>query len=122
MDKKIAGLLGAVAALSTVGAAQASTPTANSMQANSYTDLLKPVPNAMSALVADDAARTSRSQGGVKTAQISVEIGHHHHHHHHHRRIIIRHHHHHHHHKIIIRHHHHHHYHSQYMAIPRKDA
>jgi len=119
MDKKIAGLLGAAAALSTMGAAQASAP--NAMQANTYADLLTPVPNAMSALVADDTARASRSQGGVKTAQISVEVGHHHHHHHHHRRIIIHHHHHHHHHKIIIRHHHHHH-HSQYMAVPRKDA
>ena len=120
MDKKIAGLLGAVAALSTVGAAQASTPSANPMQANSYTDLLKPVPDAMSALAADNAARASGTQGGVKTAQISVEVGHHHHHHHH-RRIIIHHHHHHHHHKSIIRHHHHHH-HSEYFAVPRKDA
>lgn len=119
MDKKIAGLLGAVAALSTVGAVQASAPNANPMQANSYADLLKPVPNATAALAADDA---SRAKGRVKTAQLSVEIGHHHHHHHHHhRRIIIRHHHHHHHHRIIIRHHHHHH-HSQYMAVPRKDA
>jgi hypothetical protein len=116
MDKKIAGLLGAVAALSTMGAAQASAPNADPMQANSYTDLLKPVPNAMAALAADDAARNSRSEGGVKTAQVSVEIGHHHHHHHHHR---VRHHHHHH--RVIIKHHHHHH-HSQYMAIPRKDA
>lgn len=118
MDKKIAGLLGAVAALSTVGAAQASTP--NPMQANSYTDLLKPVPNAAAALAVDDAARASRDKGDMKTAQISVEVGHHHHHHHHHRKVIIRHHHHHHHHKIIIKHHHHHH--SQYMAVPRKDA
>lgn len=116
MDKKIAGLLGAVAALSTMGAAQAAAPaSADAMQVNSYADLLTPVPNAMQALVADDAARDAKSVGGVKTAQISVQVGHH--HHHHHRRVIV-----------IKRHHHHshfrrsHHHHSQFMAIPRRDA
>jgi hypothetical protein len=119
MDKKIAGLLGAVAALSTMGAAQASPAPTDPMQANTYADLLNPVPNAVAALAADDEARASRQTDGVKTAQISVEVGHH--HHHHHRRVIImRHRHHHHHRRIIIRRHHHHH--SQYMAIPRKDA
>ena len=116
MDKKIAGLLGAVAALSTMGAAQAAAPaSADAMQVNSYADLLTPVPNAMQALVADDAARDAKTVGGVQMAQISVQVGHH--HHHHHRRVIV-----------IKRHHHHshfrrsHHHHSQFMAIPRRDA
>jgi len=114
MDKKIAGLLGAVAALSTMGAAQAAAPAqADAMQANSYADLLTPVPNAMQALVADDAARDSKAADGIKTAQISVQVGHH---HHHHRRVIV-----------IKKHHHHshwrrNHHHSQFMASPRRDV
>jgi len=118
MDKKIAGLLGAVAALGTMGAAQATPAQNDPMQVNSYADLLNPVPNAAAALAADDEARASREADGVKMAQIRVEVGHHHHHHHR-RTIIIRRHRHHHHH---WRRHHHHHHHSQYMAIPRKDA
>ena len=118
MDKKIAGLLGAVAALGTMGAAQAAAPAqADTMQVNSYADLLTPVPNAMQALVADDAARASQSANDVKTAQITVQVGHHHHHHHHRRAIIIKKHHHHH--SHFRRHHDHH---SQFMAIPRREV
>jgi hypothetical protein len=125
MDKKIASLLGAVAALTSMDAAQAATTPppnpAETMRAASYADLLTPIPNAVALLDADDAARSQRpaaeDAGGVQVAQY-----HHHHHHHHHRRTIIirRHHHHHHHH--YRRHHHHHHHHSQYMAVPRRDA
>jgi hypothetical protein len=125
MDKKIAGLLGAVTALTSVNAAPAATPAApnptETMRAASYADLLTPIPNAVALLDADDAARSQRPStegaGGVQVAQY-----HHHHHHHHHRRVIIirRHHHHHHHH--YRRHHHHHHHHSQFMAVPRRDA
>jgi hypothetical protein len=127
MDKKIAGLLGAVAALTSVDAAQATTtPPVNpteTMRAASYADLLTPIPNAVALLDADDAARSQRpaAEGadGVQVAQY-----HHHHHHHHHRRTIIirRHHHHHHHHYRRYHHHHHHHHHSQYMAVPRREA
>jgi hypothetical protein len=122
MDKKIAGLLGAVAALTSMDAAQAATTPApnpaEALRAASYADLLTPIPNAVALLDADDAARSQRPAAeGVQVAQY-----HHHHHHHHHRRTIIirRHHHHHHHH--FRRHHHHHHHHSQYMAVPRRDA
>lgn len=124
MDKKIAGLLGAVAALSSLPAAQAATNVTppDAMSVSSYADLLAPVPNAMAALKADDAARAAQpvsdnqALDGVQVAQY------HHHHHHHHRRVIVirRHHHHHHHWRPMRRHHHHHH--SQYMAIPRDDA
>jgi hypothetical protein len=99
MDKKIAGLLGAVAAVSTMSGAQAATQPANtidSLQASSYADLLAPVPNAVAALNADNAALAQVPPvEGVKLAQY-------HHHHHHHRRVIVikrhRHHRHHHHH------------------------
>jgi hypothetical protein len=113
MDKKLAGLLGAAAALTTMTSAQAATPAQQpETAATSYRDLLDPVPNALAALKADDVRRSEAPspQKGVEVAQVSVQLGHHHHHHHHHHRgIIVRvgpgHHHYHHH------HHHHHHHH-----------
>jgi len=113
MDKKIAGLLGAVAAVSTLGTAQAA-PTANPMEAlraNSFAELLEPIPNAAALLQAVDV------QGQSETADGNIQLAqyHHHHHHHHHHayrrfvpRIVVmpRHRHHH--------HHHHHHYHHHY--------
>ena len=82
MDKKIAGLLGAVAALATVSAAHASTqPQSNqSSPAVSYRDLLEPVSNAVALLKADDAARAQQPA----TVQLAQYHHHHHHHHHHH--------------------------------------
>jgi hypothetical protein len=114
MDKKIAGLLGSVAALTTVGAAQATPAEMNAteaLRASSYADLLTPISNAQELLIADDAARADQP-ARVQLAQVRVEVGHHHHHHHrYHRRVIVikRHHRH---------HHHHHHHHSNYMALP----
>ncbi len=117
MDKKIAALLGAAAAVATVGGAQAATqPAAGSspnLQASSYADLLTPVPNAVEQLEADNAVRAQiPADTGVKLAQ-----DYHHHHHHHHDTVIIkrhrRHHHHHHHH-----HRHHHHHHGAFIGIP----
>jgi len=107
MDKKIAGLLGAAAALTTMTSANAATP-APVLQATSYADLLNPVPNAVAQLIADDTARATRSRDGeMDVAQIRVEVDHHHHHHHRYRR----------------RHrHHHHHHHSNFMAVPRADV
>ena len=85
MDKKIAGLLGAAAALSTLGAAQATAaPAVDQMAgARSYAELLEPVPNAAEQLKADEAA-----QGEVQLAQLYIyrdRYRHHHHHHHHYR-------------------------------------
>ena len=82
MDKKIAGLLGAVAALGTLTAAQATPAPAPSeaLQANSYADLLEPIPNAAKTLQALD------EQGPPKSAEGNVQVAqfyHHHHHHHH---------------------------------------
>jgi hypothetical protein len=106
MDKKLAGLLGAAAALSTMTAAQAAPARGPELPgATSYRDLLDPIPNALPLLKADD-QRLAQS-GSTRTAQ--VVIGHHHHHHHG-ARVYVRvgpraHRHHHHHH-----HHHYHHY------------
>ncbi|HLZ05249.1 MAG TPA: hypothetical protein VKR55_24260 [Bradyrhizobium sp.] len=109
MEKKIAGLLGAVAALSTLNAAQAAPALAPApldvLHANGYADLLEPIPNAVALLKqVDDQTPAPSAKAGMQVAQA------HHHHHHHHvysRRPVIvipRHRHHHHH------HHHHHHY------------
>ena len=93
MEKKIAGLLGAVAALGTMGAAQAAPapiPT-DALQANSYADLLQPIANASVLLQAlDEQQPAASTDGNIRLAQYH----HHHHHHHHHHayrpRIIVR--------------------------------
>lgn len=89
MDKKIAGLLGAVAALGTFGSAQATTQATHQatpapsdiLQANSYADLLEPIPNAGALLQAIDEAPPAKAADNVQLAQF---YHHHHHHHHHH--------------------------------------
>lgn len=108
MGKKIAGLLGAMATLGAFGAAQAApmpspAPT-DVLRANSFADLLQPIPNAARVLQAvDESGPAASADENVQLAQY-----HHHHHHHHHHwrrepRIVVmphrwRHHHHHHHH------------------------
>lgn len=104
MDKKIAGLLGAAAALTTVTAAHAAAPaqTDGNAPAASYRDLLDPVPNAVAALKADDARLAQTPGDSVKDD--GLQVAQYYHHHHHHvvprplRRLLHRHHHHHHHH------------------------
>jgi hypothetical protein len=93
MDKRIAGLLGAAAAVTALSGVQANAAPA---QAASYADLLQPVPNAVSELQADDARRATEPEAHVQLAQY------HHHHHHHWRRY--------HHHHHWRRHYHHHHH------------
>jgi hypothetical protein len=123
MDKKIAGVLGAVAALGGMNAAQAAPdpdPT-EVLRANSYAELLAPIPNASTLLKAVDEARPGPSaEDNVQVAQYYYH--HHHHHHHHHafypryydpygpvvvvpryRRYYHHHHHHHHHHSFYRR-------------------
>jgi hypothetical protein len=92
LDKKIAGLLGAAAALGTVTSTEAAPlpPPSEVLQANSYADLLTPIPNAGAVLQAMD-----EQEGAGSVARVQLAQYHHHHHHHHHRH---RHHHHHHHH------------------------
>ncbi|MBR0774882.1 hypothetical protein JQ543_16150 [Bradyrhizobium diazoefficiens] len=116
MEKKIAGLLGAVAALGTVAGANGTPAPAPSdvLTARSYADLLEPIPNALQTLQAlDKEAAAKPTEANVQVAQFY----HHHHHHHHHGYY-----HHHHHHgygprvyvvppRRYYRHHHHHHHH-----------
>jgi len=106
MDKKLAALLGAAAAVVTVGGAQAATqPNPNSSEAlgaSSYADLLAPVPNAVQQLQADNAARARMpAEQGVKLAQD---------HHHHHNTVVIR--------RSRDHHHHHHHHTGAFIGIP----
>jgi hypothetical protein len=119
MDKKIAGLLGAVAGWVTMGAANAATAPASNpseaLEASSYADLLAPVHNAVALVKADDTARQREQQRAPEGAQQDVPEGNmqladwgggyyrHHHHHHHHQ---------------AYRHHHHHHHHTSYIGIP----
>jgi hypothetical protein len=107
MDKKIAGLLGAAAALGAFNPAQAAPSPAPSdvLRASSFADLLEPIPNAAALLQAVDESAPVQP-ANIELAQLVVVGRHHHHHHHHHAyrrapRIVIgprRHHHHHHHH------------------------
>ena len=95
MDKKLAGLLGAAAALTTMTAAQASpAQTTELAPATSYSDLLDPIPNALTVLKAHDARLAETAP--MEVAQVTIQVGHH---HHHHRRSHHHHHHHHHHHQ-----------------------
>ena len=90
MDRKFAGLLGAVGAIVSAGPGLAA-PAVNveqAMHAESYADLLRPIPNARATLQAADAAVTDGS-----AAVVLVQF--HHHHHHRYRRRYHRHHHHH---------------------------
>jgi hypothetical protein len=98
MDKRIAGLLGAAAALTAVNNAEAATPAATLEPIGSYRDLLEPIPNALALLKTED------SQGGSVRANGDTRLAQHHHHHHH---RYYRHHHHH----RYYRHHYHHHHH-----------
>ena len=104
MDKKLAGLLGAVGALASLDAAHAAAITndpTTTLAARSYADLLNPIPNATAKLKAADEA------DGTARVRVAENAHHHHHHHSYHRerKIVVaphRHHHHHHHHSMKI--------------------
>lgn len=113
MERKIAGLIGAAAAIGAVASPAAAAPAPTDvLQANSYADLLQPIPNASTKLEALDAQASEPAEKPVQLAQFYY---HHHHHHHHHGYW------HHHHHgyygpRVVVvpprfRHHHHHHHH-----------
>ena len=75
MDKKIAGLLGAVATLGAMNAAQAApTPApapSDILRANSFADLLEPIPNAAKLLQAiDESAPAPSANENMQLAQI----------------------------------------------------
>jgi hypothetical protein len=111
MEKKIAGLLGAMAALGAFNAAEAAPIPAPApgdvLKANSFAELLQPIPNAAALLKAVDESRPGPSAD--ENVQLAQFYHHHHHHHHHHHSayrygpvVVVpryrRHHHHHHHH------------------------
>jgi hypothetical protein len=112
MEKKIAGLLGAMATLGAFSAAQAApSPTpapSDLLRANSFADLLEPIPNAAALLKAVDESPAPSADENVKLAQYY----HHHHHHHHHHSFYRRYG------PVVVvpryRHHHHHHHHHSY--------
>lgn len=117
MDKKLAGLLGAVATLGTFNAA-AATPAAPTdiLRANSYADLLEPIPNAVALLQAVDELAPALAKENTQVAQF------YHHHHHHHHSFYRRHHHSYYPPVVVVpryRHHHHHHHHHHHSFYGR---
>ncbi len=101
MDKTIIGLVGAASALALAGGAQAANIPAAPMQpAQTFAELLDPIPDAVSRLSTQN-GDGELSAGEERPVQLA-QYYHHHHHHHHHWHWWHRHHHHH--------HHHHHHY------------
>ncbi len=106
MDKTLAGLLGAVGALVAVAPAAGAAPLGwSALQASSYADLFKPIPNAVAVLHAVDAGAGETAEGSALVQTVQY---YHHHHHHHHRRFYRRRYHH---------HHHHHHHHGPALII-----
>jgi len=113
MDKKTAGLVGAISALTPLAAAAAplDKTLTEVLAPQSYVELLQPIPNA-SALLKEEMAAASKAQSEprIETAQYygypeGPYYRHHHHHHHHHHNYgggwgdpYYHHHHHHHHH------------------------
>ncbi len=91
MERKTAGLLGALAGVAALGgtsaqAASRAVPPAEPMAVSSYADLLQPVPNAVEALRAHNAALMEQTRNAPPMLE-QVQWGgdeHHHHHHHHH--------------------------------------
>ena len=118
MDKRIAGVVGAISGLAALDAAQAAAVDAQPTlpPANSFADLLDPIPNAVALLRAINAVDVSGpATQASDEPQVQLAGYHHHHHrwrhHHHHHRVFIYRHHHHHHHRVFRHHHHHHHHH-----------
>jgi hypothetical protein len=111
MDKKIAGLIGAVSSLAALDPAQAAIAhhLSDAMRAQSYDDLLEPIPNAVPLLQASD---TLLKQRDAEASQAKVEMAQYYYHHHHHHRFFRPYYHHHHHRyfRPYYHHHHHHHY------------
>src|SRR5579864_8913336 len=93
MERKVAGVIGAIAALGAFSSAQAATPPADPtevLKAGSFADLLKPIPNALETLRAVDAAMPARPDDETQMAQYYPQGYYHHHHHHHHHAQMLR--------------------------------
>jgi hypothetical protein len=111
MDRKIAGVIGAITGLAALDSAAQATPavTADSgnLNARSFAELLDPIPNAVAALRAADAAAARETRDESADGQNGVQVAGYHHHHH----RYWHYHHHHHHHRVWRWYHHHHRYH-----------
>ena len=88
MYKKIGGLIAAISGLASAGNAQA-TPVASAPQltkAQSFVELLDPIPNAAALLRVADAAAVAaaRQSGSSKNPNLKLVYDHHHHHHNYH--------------------------------------
>lgn len=86
MDKKTAGLLGAVAGIATMAAVAPASAAPVLAPATSYADLLRPIPNANEVLRADDGQRAEQVPTALNGARVYKAQYYHRHHHHHHRR------------------------------------
>ena len=87
MDKKIVGLVGAVSGLAMMTAVEA--PQAREvtevLNAQSYAELLQPIPNAVALLMASDAVNAARAKAATEQdPNVKLAQYYHHHHHHHH--------------------------------------
>jgi hypothetical protein len=117
MSRKVTGIVGTVAAVvlcdASAGAVQAQPNPGEALRAESYADLLTPIPNAMDLLKAVD-----RSEDAQAPRVQPADYHHHHHHHRYWRRWYSEpyyyHHHHHHHHGYWRWNYHHHHHHHHY--------
>ena len=98
MDKTVAGLLGAVGALAAAGSVNAmpGAPALDTgvLEARSYSDLLKPIPNAVALLRQQD-SQAMENDALVEQAQLYIGTPRYRRHHHHHHHRYVRHHHHH---------------------------
>jgi hypothetical protein len=103
MDQKIVGIVGAIAGLASLDATQGAATAAPNPDAlkgaQSFAELLNPIPNALAMLQAADTAAASQAPARDQAKQSTdVRVAEYHHHHHHHRYVKPRRHHHHHHH------------------------
>jgi hypothetical protein len=122
MNNRLLGALGGVSALALLSGSAVASPSTETVSrvqpAQSFGELLDPIPDAVNTLKAEDAINASHP---IQVAQLYFGVGHHHHHHnfyyhhHHHFRPMYpgfgfyrRYHHHHHH--FFYPHHHHHHF------------
>ena len=85
MDKKLAGLVGVMGALAVAAPVHAATPNLDdAMRAETYADLLRPIPNAGVLLVKSNAAAMEAHANAPELIEVQYYHNHHHHHHHHH--------------------------------------
>ncbi len=99
MDKTLIGMVAAIGAMAPLAAHAdvSTTEVSASMEASSFSELLKPIPNALAILKAVDEQETvNPTPEGVQDDGVMMAQYHHHHHHHHHHHYYHHHHHHHH--------------------------